>query len=241
MLGAQFSNSIRNGVSMLAVPVSVFKVVLRRDLVLSYRRRSDVFTTLFFFVIVVSLFPFGIGPEANQLRTMAPGILWVAALLASMLSLGRLFSLDFLDGTLEQMLLGAAPLGLIVVAKVLAHWLVSGLPLVLIAPILGVMFDLPADQLIVLTLSLALGTPVLSLIGAVGAALTLGLRGGGVLVSLLVLPLYVPVLIFGAGAVSAQAASIGPQSHLYLLGAFLVVSSLFAPWAAAAGLRISLE
>lgn len=216
-------------------------MVLRRDLTLAYRRRADVLTTLFFFVIVVSLFPFGVGPESNQLRQMAPGILWVAALLASMLSLGRLFSFDYLDGTLEQMLLGAAPLGMVVVSKVIAHWLVSGLPLVLCAPILGVMFDLPGDQLAVLTVSLLIGTPVLSLIGAIGAALTLGLRGGGVLVSLLVLPLYVPVLIFGAGAVGAQAAAIGAQSHLALLGAFLVVSCLFAPWAAAAGLRISLE
>jgi heme exporter protein B len=158
-----------------------------------------------------------------------------------MLSLGRLFSFDYLDGTLEQMLLGAAPLGLLVLAKVLAHWLVSGLPIVFMAPILGVMFDLPAEQLLVLTVSLLCGTPVLSLIGAVGAALTLGLRGGGVLVSLLVLPLYVPVLIFGAGAVGAQAAGIGAQSHLYLLAAFLAVSLLFAPWATAAGLRISVE
>lgn len=226
---------------MLNEPVRIFSVVLRRDLTLAYRRRADVLTTLFFFVIVVSLFPFGVGPETNQLRVMAPGILWVAALLASMLSLGRLFSFDFLDGTLEQMLLGAAPLGMIVVAKVLAHWLVSGLPLVIIAPVLGAMFDLPGDQLLVLTISLLIGTPVLSLIGAIGAALTIGLRGGGVLVSLLVLPLYVPVLIFGAGAVGAQAAGIGAQSHLLLLGAFLVVSSLFAPWATAAGLRISLE
>lgn len=219
----------------------IFRVVLRRDLTLAYRRRSDVLTTLFFFIIVVSLFPFGVGPETNQLRMMAPGILWVAALLASMLSLGRLFSFDYLDGTLEQMLLGAAPLGLLVLAKVLAHWLVSGLPIVVMAPILGVMFDLPAEQLFVLTVSLLCGTPVLSLIGAVGAALTLGLRGGGVLVSLLVLPLYVPVLIFGAGAVGAQAAGIGAQSHLYLLAAFLAVSLLFAPWATAAGLRISAE
>lgn len=226
---------------MLNDSLKIFRVVLRRDLTLAYRRRSDVLTTLFFFIIVVSLFPFGVGPETNQLRMMAPGILWVAALLASMLSLGRLFSFDYLDGTLEQMLLGAAPLGLLVLAKVLAHWLVSGLPIVLMAPILGVMFDLPAEQLLVLTVSLLCGTPVLSLIGAVGAALTLGLRGGGVLVSLLVLPLYVPVLIFGAGAVGAQAAGIGAQSHLYLLAAFLAVSLLFAPWATAAGLRISAE
>lgn len=231
----------RWGGILLNDSLKIFRVVLRRDLILAYRRRSDVLTTLFFFIIVVSLFPFGVGPETNQLRMMAPGILWVAALLASMLSLGRLFSFDYLDGTLEQMLLGAAPLGLLVLAKVLAHWLVSGLPIVFMAPILGVMFDLPAEQLLVLTVSLLCGTPVLSLIGAVGAALTLGLRGGGVLVSLLVLPLYVPVLIFGAGAVGAQAAGIGAQSHLYLLAAFLAVSLLFAPWATAAGLRISAE
>lgn len=221
--------------------LSILRCVLGRDLVLAYRRRADVLTTLFFFVIVVSLFPLGVGPEANQLRQMAPGILWVAALLASMLSLGRLFSLDYLDGTLEQMLIGGAPLTVVVLGKLLAHWLVAGLPLVLMSPVLGIMFDLPAGQLVVLVVSLLLGTPTLSLIGAVGAALTLGVRGGGVLVSLLVLPLYVPVLVFGAGAVGAEASGLGAQSHLLLLGAFFVVSCVFAPVAAAAGLRISLE
>lgn len=221
--------------------LSIFRCVLQRDLILAYRRRADVLTTLFFFVIVVSLFPLGVGPETNQLRQMAPGILWVAALLASMLSLGRLFSFDYLDGTLEQMLIGGAPLTVIVFGKLLAHWLVAGLPLVLIAPVLGIMFDLPGGQLAVLTLSLLIGTPTLSLIGAVGAALTIGVRGGGVLVSLLVLPLYVPVLVFGAGAVGAEAAGIGAQSHLLLLAAFLVVSGVFAPIATAAGLRISME
>jgi heme exporter protein B len=221
--------------------LNIFLCIVRRDIVLASRRRADVLTSLFFFVIVVSLFPLGVGPETNQLRQMAPGILWVAALLASMLSLGRLFSFDYLDGTLEQMVLGAAPLTVIVAAKILAHWLLSGLPLVAMAPVLGIMFDLPADALGVLTFSLLIGTPVLSLIGAIGAALTLGVRGGGVLVSLLVLPLYVPVLIFGAGAVGAQAAGIGADSHLLLLGAFLAASAGFAPWAASAGLRISLE
>jgi heme exporter protein B len=215
--------------------------VLRRDLLLAMRRRSDVLTGLFFFVIVVSLFPLGVGPEANLLRLMAPGILWVAALLAAMLSLGRLFSLDYLDGTLEQMLLASEPLGVIVFAKIVAHWLTSGLPLVLIAPVLGVQFDLPQGQLAVLVLSLFVGTPILSLIGAIGAALTLGLRGGGVLVSLLVLPLYIPVLIFGAGSVGAEAAGLGAQSHILLLGAGLIAAAVLAPWAAAAGLRISLE
>lgn len=221
--------------------LNIFFCVVRRDLTLAYRRRADALTSLFFFIIVVSLFPLGVGPEPNQLRMMAPGILWVAALLASMLSLGRMFSLDYLDGTLEQMLIGGAPLGVVVIGKVIAHWLVSGFPLVLTAPVLGLMFDVSPDALLILTVSLLLGTPVLSLIGAVGAALTLGVRGGGVLVSLLVLPLYVPVLIFGAGAVGAQVSGMGGQAHLLLLAAFLVVSGLFAPWAAAAGLRISLE
>lgn len=221
--------------------LTIVRAVIGRDLTLAYRGKADVLTTLFFFIIVVSLFPFGVGPETNQLRLMAPGILWVAALLASMLSLGRLFSFDHLDGTLEQMLLGGAPLGAIVVGKVFAHWLVSGLPLVVMAPVLGLMFDLPGRELSVLTLSLLIGTPVLSLIGSVGAALTLGLRAGGVLVSLLILPLYVPVLIFGAGAVGAVSAGLEPSAHLMLLAAFLVVSLLFAPLAASAGLRISTE
>jgi len=221
--------------------IRILGCVLRRDLVLAYRRRSDVLTTLFFFVIVVSLFPLGVGPEPNLLRVMAPGILWVAALLASMLSLGRMFSMDYLDGTLEQMLLSAEPLGMIVLGKIVAHWLVSGLPLVLIAPVLGLQFDLPQGQLAVLVLSLLIGTPILSLIGSIGAALTLGLRGGGVLVSLLVLPLYIPVLIFGAGSVGAEAAGLGAESHVMLLGAGLVLAAVLAPWATAAGLRISME
>ena len=184
--------------------VAVFWAVIRRDALLAFRRRSDVLATVFFFIMVVSLFPLGVGPERDLLRTMAPGVLWVAALLASMLSLGRLFAFDFADGTLEQMLLSPEPLSVIVAAKVLAHWLVSGLPLVVLAPLLALQFDLPGDAVGVLVSSLLLGTPVLSLVGAIGAALTLGLRGGGVLVALLVLPLCIPVLIFGAGAVSAR-------------------------------------
>ncbi|KIF82509.1 heme exporter protein CcmB [Noviherbaspirillum autotrophicum] len=215
--------------------------VVRRDLLLAFRRRSDVLTTLFFFVIVATLFPLGVGAEPALLRPMAPGILWVGALLASMLALGRLFALDYADGTLEQMLLSSEPLTIIVIAKVIAHWLVSGLPLVLLAPLLAVQFDLPADSIGVLFLSLLIGTPVLSLIGAIGAALTLGVRGGGVLVSLLVLPLYIPVLIFGAGAVSAQASGVGATAHLLLLGGLLAGATALAPWATAAALRISLE
>ena len=215
--------------------------VIRRDLLLAFRRRSDVLTTLFFFVIVATLFPLGVGPEPALLRTMAPGILWVAALLASMLALGRLFALDYADGTLEQMLLTAEPLTVIVIGKVIAHWLVSGLPLVLLAPLLAVQFDLPRESVAVLFFSLLIGTPVLSLIGSIGAALTLGVRGGGVLISLLVLPLYIPVLIFGAGAVGAQASGLGSSAHLLLLGGVLAGAAALAPWATAASLRISLE
>jgi len=219
----------------------MFMWIIKRDLLLAMRRQSDVLTTLFFFIIVVSLFPLSVGPEMNMLRTMAPGVVWVAALLASMLSLGRMFSNDYADGTLEQMLLSPQSLSLLVLGKAFAHWLVTGVPLVLMAPVLGIQYDLPTDALFVLTVALLLGTPVLSLIGAIGAALTLGLRGGGVLVSLLVLPLYIPVLIFGAGAVEANMAGVAFDAHLSLIGAFLLVSIVFAPWAAAASLRVSLE
>ena len=212
-----------------------------RDLMLAWRRRADVLSTLFFFVIVTSLFPLGIGPETQLLRSIAPGVVWVAALLASMLSLGRVFQSDEQDGTLEQMLLTPQPLYLVVVGKVLAQWLVSEVPLVLIAPLLGVQFGLASDTLLILFVSLLIGTPVLSLIGSIGAALTLGLRGGGVLLALLILPLYIPVLIFGAGAVDASINGVSSHANLYLLGALLVVSLVFAPWATSAALRISLE
>ncbi|MCA1575918.1 MAG: heme exporter protein CcmB [Acidobacteria bacterium] len=215
--------------------------IVWRDLILAWRRRSDILSTVFFFVIVVSLFPLGIGPETQLLRSIAPGVVWVAALLASMLSLGRLFANDYQDGTLEQLLLTPQPLFLVVLGKVLAHWIIAELPLVLIAPLVGVQFDLSKQTLWVLFVSLLLGTPILSLIGSVGAGLTLGLRGGGVLISILILPLYVPALIFGAGAVEATIIGVTPAPNLYLLGAFAVVSLLFAPWAASAALRISLE
>lgn len=221
--------------------LSAIACVIRRDLLLAFRRRADVLTTLFFFILVATLFPLGVGPEPALLRTMAPGVLWVAALLASMLALGRLFALDHADGTLEQMLLSAEPLALIVIGKAIAHWLVSGLPLVLLAPLLGIQFDLSAGAVKVLFLSLLIGTPVLSLIGAIGAALTLGVRGGGVLVALLVLPLYIPVLIFGAGAVGAEASGLGSSAHLLLLGGMLAGAAALAPWATAASLRIAVE
>lgn len=220
---------------------SAVRCVVMRDLTLAGRRLADVLTTLFFFVIVVSLFPLGVGPEMEVLRGIAPGVVWVAALLASMLALGRLFTGDYADGTLEQLLLAPQPLAVLVLGKVAAHWLVTGAPLVLMAPLLGLQFGLSGELLVTLLVTLSLGTPALSLVGAVGAALTLGLRGGGVLVSLLVLPLYVPVLIFGAGAVEAVASGLGAEAHVSLLGAFLVLALCFGPWVTAAALRISLE
>ena len=217
------------------------RAIISRDLRLAMRRRADIVSALFFFIIVVSLFPLGVGPEPELLRKLAPGVLWVAALLAALLSLPRLFADDHRDGTLEQLALAPQPLGLIVLGKVLAHWLVSGLPLTLLAPVLGLQFDLSAEALWMLTVSLFIGTPALSGIGAIGAALTLGVRGGGVLLSLLVLPLYIPVLIFGAGAVDAVVAGVGAQAHLSLLGALTLGGVFFAPWPTAAALRIALE
>ncbi|MGI8837796.1 MAG: heme exporter protein CcmB [Pyrinomonadaceae bacterium] len=219
----------------------MFRWIVARDLTLAWRRRADVLSTLFFFVIVVSLFPLGIGPETQLLRSIAPGVVWVAALLASMLSLSRIFENDYHDGTLEQMLLTPQPLILVVLGKVLAQWLVSEVPLAVVAPLLGVQFDLEPRTLWILFVSLLIGTPVLSLIGSIGAALTLGLRGGGVLIAVLILPLYVPVLIFGAGAVDASISSGNIQANILLLAAFFVLALVFAPWATSAALRISLE
>jgi heme exporter protein B len=219
----------------------MFGWLVWRDLMLAWRRRADVLATFFFFVLVVSLFPLGIGPEKETLRIIAPGVLWVAALLASMLSLGRLFGNDYQDGSLEQILLTPQPHYLVVLAKILSHWVISELPLVIVAPLLGVQFGLSENTLGVVALSLLLGTPVLSLIGAIGAALTLGLRAANVLVALLVLPLYIPVLIFGAGAVAASLSGLEAQPYLLLQGATLLVSLVFAPWATSAALRISVE
>ena len=220
---------------------AVMRSVIARDLTLAWRRRTDVFTSVIFFVIVASLFPLGIGPEPKLLLAIGPGIVWVAALLASMLALSRLFASDYADGTLEQMLLSATPLSVIVIAKVIAHWIAANLPLVLIAPLLGLQFGLPSDALAVLALALALGTPSLSLIGAIGAALTLGLRGGGVLLALLVLPLYAPVLILGSLAVEATTAGLAAQPYLLLLAALSLAALSLSPWAVAAALRISYE
>jgi heme exporter protein B len=215
--------------------------VVRRDLLLAARRKSEPLFTLGFFVLVASLFPLSIGPETELLRRIAPGVLWVAALLAAMLSLGRMFAADYDDGSLEQLALAPVPLVAAVSAKVAAHWLVSGFPLVVVSPVLALQYGLPGDVIALLMISLMIGTPLLSLVGAIGAALTLGVRGSGVLIALLVLPLYVPALIFGAGAVDAGLSGVSPAANLSLLGACLALAALFAPLATAAGVRIALE
>jgi len=215
--------------------------VIHRDLLLAMRQRGDVANVLLFFVIVVTMFPLGVGPDKDTLRLIAPGVVWVAALLSAILSLGRLFALDYADGTLEQILLSGQPLTLAVLGKISAHWLMTGAPITVLSLLLGEMFDLAAAPSATLAASLLLGTPCLSLIGAIGAALTLGLRGGGVLVTLLVLPLYVPILIFGAGAVETSAGGLSPQPHLMLLGGLSLAAGALAPWAIGAALRVSLE
>jgi heme exporter protein B len=215
--------------------------VAQRDLLLALRRRTDLLTIVFFFAIVVSLFPLGVGADPAMLRTIGPGVVWVAALLASMLALGNLFSSDYADGTLEQLVLAGEPLAVLALAKVFAHWLATGLPLVVLSPLLGLEFGLDGQALWVLVGSLACGTPVLSLLGAIGAALTLGVRGGGALTALLVLPLYIPVLIFGAGAVGAAEQGMQFSGHFSVLGAMLLAAVALAPWAQAAAIRIALE
>jgi heme exporter protein B len=226
---------------VLPSPWQALAGVLRRDLRLALRRKAEWLGALFFFGVVAALFPLAIGPEPATLRLIGPGVLWVAAVLASMLSLGRLFEADHQDGSLEQLALSAAPLSWLVVAKVLAHWLVAGLPLVLLSPLLGLQYALAPQALGMLALTLLIGTPVLSLLGAIGAALTLGVRGGGVLQSLLLLPLTVPVLVFGTGAVDAHMRGLGGQAHVSVLLALLLAAAAFSPWACAAALRLALE
>lgn len=213
--------------------------LLQRDLVLAFRQRQDLANPLVFFVIVIALFPLGVSPETGFLREAGAGILWVAALLATLLGLDHLFRNDYEDGSLEQWLLLPQPTYLLVLVRVLAYWLVTGLPLVLLAPVLAVMLQIPGNLIGILCLTLLLGTPVLSLIGSIGAALTVGLRGGGVLLSLLVLPLYIPVLIFGTGTVGAAAEGIPVTGYLAILGAISAITLVLAPLAAAAALKIS--
>ena len=221
--------------------MSAFFAIIHRDLLLAMRRKSEVLTALFFFVVVTSLFPLGIGADAALLRKIAPGVLWVAALLSTLLGLQRMFAADYLDGALEQLVLSPQPLVLLVAGKITAHWLVCGLPLALIAPVIGIQFDLDVSSLYVLMGTLLLGTPVLSLLGSIGAALTLGVRGGSVLMSLLILPLYIPVLIFGAGAVYASSVGLDIGGHFSLLSALLILALAFVPWVSAAALKIAIE
>lgn len=218
-----------------------FLGVVRRDLMLAVRRRSDVVTSLMFFVIVTSLFPLGIGPEPGVLRTLAPGVIWVAALLSSMLSLQRLFASDYADGVLDQMVLSPHPLAVLAGGKIAAHWIVAGLPIVLLSPVMALQFGLSGSSIIVLVVTLLLGTPTLSLLGSIGSALTLGVRGGGPLMALLVLPLFIPILIFGAGAVVASESGLGIEANVSLLGAGLLLGAALAPLATAAALRIAVE
>jgi heme exporter protein B len=221
--------------------VQLFRQTFKRDLTLAFRRKSELINPLIFFLIVASLFPIGVSPEPNFLSQLAPGLVWVAALLATLLSMETLFKSDYEDGSLEQLLLSPQPVFLVVLSKVLAHWLLSGLALTLVAPLLGVMLFLPSEGMPGLMLSLLLGTPTLSLIGAIGAALTVGLRRGGVLISLLVLPLYIPVLIFGSSAVQAAVTGLPLDGYLALLGAMLALALALAPIAAGAALKISVS
>lgn len=215
--------------------------LVRRDLTLAFRHHSELFNPLLFFVAVVSLFPLAITPEKQTLQLLAPGIVWVAALLATLLSLDGMFRADFDDGSLEQMLLSPHPTALLVLTKVLAHWLVTGLPLIILGPLLAAILYIPGEVLPLLFVTLALGTPILSLIGGIGTALTVGLRRGGLLLALLVLPLYIPVLIFGANAVNAAVAGIDVSGQIYLLAALLMLALTLTPIATAAALRVAIQ
>ncbi len=219
----------------------MFAAVFKRELQLAYRRRSEWINPLAFFVIVVSLFPLGLAAGQNTLALIAPGVVWVSALLATLLSLEHMFRADYEDGALEQFALSTYPLYAVALAKVLAHWMITGLLLCLLSPLLGGALFLDGASLKVLFLTLLLGTPTLSLVGAIGAALTVGLRRGGILLSLLILPLYVPILIFGAGAVDLTANGLDASGQLYLLAALLVLAVTLAPFAIGGALRVALE
>ena len=213
--------------------------MLIRDLRLAFRSRHELANPIIFFVLVVSLFPLAVTPKPELLKEMAPGVIWVAALLATLLSLDSLFKQDYDDGSLDQLMLSPNPLMLLVIAKVFAHWLLTGLPLVLVSPLLGLFMHLPSEALPALMLTLLLGTPVLSLVGAIGVSLTVAVNRGGVLLSLIVLPLYIPILIFGANAIDVASDGMSIRGQLYFLGAVLVFAISLAPLATAAALRIT--
>lgn len=216
-----------------------FTTILKRDLTIALRHRDDIINPLLFFIIIVSLFPLGIGPESNTLMKIAPGVIWVAALLSTLLSLERLFKNDHIDGSLEQLLLSPCPTFILVVAKIFAHWLITGVPLIIIAPFLGVLLNLHQDSYVALMITLLLGTPILSLLGAIGVALTVGLKKGGVLLSLLVLPLYIPVLIFATSAIDAASMNLPYNGQLAIIAAIFFGSLTLAPFAVGSALKVS--
>lgn len=220
---------------------NAFWSLLRKELLLAVRQKTDVVTVLFFFLIVSSLFPFAVGPESNTLKLIGPGVIWVGALLCSLLALHRVFEADYNDGSLEHLLLSGEPLTILVLAKIISHWLITGLPVVIVAPLIGIQFGLPPQSLLLLLGTLLLGTPVLSLIGSIGAGLTLGVRGGSALTSILILPFYVPILIFGAGAVVADLQGLTIDGHISILVAMLCLSVALAPLAIAGAIKIALE
>ena len=234
-------SAVLAGKQELTAPERGVWLTLTRDMKLAMRSKGELAQALAFFVIVVSLFPLAIGPESAILNRIAAGVVWVCALLAVMLTLPRMFQSDFLDGTLEQLALSPYPLPLLCAGKMLAHWLTTGLPLAIVAPVMGLQFGLDASELLVMVAGLLLGTPILTMLGAIGAALVLGVRGGSILMALLVLPLYIPVLIFGAGAVEASLAGIDVMANLSLLAAMLLFGVVTTPFAAAAAVKISLD
>ncbi|MTI13791.1 heme exporter protein CcmB [Sansalvadorimonas verongulae] len=221
--------------------MSGFGVVLKRDLHLAFRNRGDLINPLVFFMLVATLFPLGVGPDPETLMIMGGGVIWVSALLSNLLAMDSLFRSDFEDGSLEQLMLAPQPLWMTAMAKVISHWLVTGLPLTLLSPVLAIMFGLPSEALPAIVATLFLGTPLLSLIGAIGAGLTVGLRKGGILLSLLTLPLYIPVLILGTGAIDAAVSGMAWHGHLLWQGVLLVLGITFAPLAISASLRISVS
>jgi heme exporter protein B len=225
----------------LSTPERGVWLTLTRDIKLAMRSKGELAQALAFFIIVVSLFPLAIGPESAVLKRIAAGVVWVCALLAVMLTLPRLFQSDYVDGTLEQLALSPYPLPLLCAGKMLAHWLTTGLPLAMVAPVLGLQFGLDMSELLIMIAGLLLGTPILTMLGAIGAALVLGVRGGSILMALLVLPLYIPVLIFGAGAVEASLAGVDAMANLSLLAAMLLFGLVTTPFAAAAAVKISLD
>lgn len=221
--------------------LSTVMTIIRRELLIAYRRQADIVNPLWFFIIVITLFPLSIGPDPALLSRISPGILWVAALLSALLSLERLLRDDFQDGALEQIMLIPVPLSLTVIAKVLAHWLLTGVPLILISPLLAILLSLDFNTWLAAVLTLLLGTPTLSFVGAIGVALTVGLQKGGVLLSLLVLPLYIPILIFATSAIDAASLGMSYNGQLAILGAMFMGAVTFTPFAISAALRISVN